>query len=214
MVEIWQYLVYRRVDIAYWTLQHLQLVGIAMGVAIVLGVGLGLLLTRVRRLATPVLGAASVVQTIPSIALLGIMIPLLGIGRTPAIVALTLYALLPIIRNTYTGIQQVDPAIVEAGRGMGMSNLQILTMVELPLAVPVIIAGIRTSTVICVGIATLCTLIGAGALGTPIITGIQTYNDAEIWAGALVAAALALALDFLLGRGEKMLTPKGLKVIS
>lgn len=214
MIDIWEYLINRRGDIAFWTLQHLQLVGVAMSIAAVVGVGLGLVLTRVRVLATPVLGAASVVQTIPSIALLGVMIPLFGIGRTPAIVALTLYALLPIIRNTYTGIQQVDPAVVEAGRGMGMSDPQILVLVELPLAVPVIIAGVRTSTVICVGIATLCTLIGAGALGTPIITGIQTYNDAEIWAGALVAAALALALDFVLGRAEKMITPRGLKMAS
>jgi len=214
MIEIWLYLLSRRGDIAHWTLQHLELVAVAMGIAIVAGVALGLLLTRVRLLVAPVLGAASVVQTIPSIALLGVMIPLLGIGRTPAIVALTLYALLPIIRNTYIGIKQTDPAIVEAGVGMGMSDRQILLMVELPLAVPVIIGGIRTSTVICVGIAALATLIGAGALGTPIITGIQTYNDAEIWAGALVAASLALALDFLLGRGEKILTPKGLKVTS
>lgn len=214
MIEVAQYLISRREDMLYWTLQHLQLVGIAMGIAIVVGVALGLVLTRVRLLASPVLGAASVVQTIPSIALLGIMIPLLGIGCTPAIVALTLYALLPIIRNTYTGIQQVAPAIVEAGRGMGMSDRQILTMVELPLAVPVIIAGIRTSTVICVGITALVTLIGAGALGTPIITGIQTYNDAEIWAGAAVAAGLALLLDFLLGRCEGLLTPKGIRTPS
>ncbi len=214
MIEVAQYLISRRGDMLYWTLQHLELVGIAMGIAVLLGVTLGLLLTRVQLLASPVLGAASVVQTIPSIALLGIMIPLLGIGRTPAVVALTLYALLPIIRNTYTGIQQVDPAIVEAGRGMGMSDPQILTMVELPLAVPVIIAGIRTSTVICVGITALVTLIGAGALGTPIITGIQTYNDAEIWAGAAVAAGLALLLDFLLGRCEAFLTPKGIRTPS
>lgn len=212
MLEVPQYLISRRADLIHWTLQHLELVGVAMGIAILVGVGLGLLLTRVQALATPVLGAASVIQTIPSIALLGVMIPLLGIGRTPAIVALTLYALLPIIRNTYTGIQQVDPATVDAGRGMGMSDRQMLVMVELPLAVPVIIAGIRTSTVICVGIATLATLIGAGALGTPIITGIQTYNDTAIWAGAAVAAALALLLDFLLGRVEKALTPKGVRV--
>jgi len=214
MIEIWLYLSSCRGDIAYWTLQHLELVAVAMGIAIAAGVALGLLLTRVRLLAAPVLGAASVVQTIPSIALLGVMIPLLGIGRTPAIVALTLYALLPIIRNTYIGIKQTDPAIVEAGVGMGMSDRQILLMVELPLAVPVIIAGIRTSTVICVGIAALATLIGAGALGTPIITGIQTYNNAQIWAGALVAASLALALDFLLGRAEKALMPRGLRVSS
>ena len=214
MIEVAQYLVSRRGDMLYWTLQHLELVGVAMGIAIVMGVALGLILTRAQLLATPVLGAASVIQTIPSIALLGIMIPLLGIGRTPAIVALTLYALLPIIRNTYIGIRQVDPAVVEAGRGMGMSDRQILTMVELPLAVPVIIAGIRTSTVICVGITALVTLIGAGALGTPIITGIQTYNDAEIWAGAAVAAGLALLLDFLLGRCEGALTPKGIKATS
>jgi len=211
MKAVLNYLLTRRQDMLYWTFEHLELVGLAMGIAIVIGVALGLLLTRVRVLATPVLGLASVVQTIPSIALLGIMIPLLGIGKTPAIVALTLYALLPIIRNTYTGIQQVDPAIVDAGKGMGMSNRQILTMVELPMAVSVIIAGIRTSTVICVGITTLVTLIGAGALGTPIITGIQTYNDAEIWAGAAVAAGLALLLDFLLGLAENALTPKGIK---
>ena len=168
------------------------------------------LLTRFRWLATPILGGANVIQTVPSLAILGFMIPLFGIGATPAIVALFLYALLPIIRNTYTGIIGVNPAIIEAAIGVGMTQRQVLGWVRLPLALSVIMAGIRTSTVICVGIATLCAFIGAGGLGEFIFSGISMVNANMILAGAIPAALLALMLDFVLGRIEKQLTPKGL----
>lgn len=194
------------------TVEHLYLTGIAMGFAILIGVSLGILLTRFQWLAMPILGAASVIQTIPSLAVLGFMIPLLGIGARPAIAALFLYALLPIIRNTYTSIIGIDPALIESAVGMGMTRRQVLVSVRLPLALPIIMAGIRTSTVICVGIATLCAFIGAGGLGTLIFRGISMVNNRIILAGAIPAALLALALDFLLGRLEALLSPKGLSL--
>lgn len=200
-------------EILSLTVEHLYLTGIAMGVAIFTGVALGILLSRFERLATPVLGAAGVVQTIPSLAMLGFMLPLLGIGATPAIVALFLYALLPIIRNTYTSVIGVDPGLIEAAIGMGMTRRQVLTLVRLPLALAVIMAGIRTSTVICVGIATLCAFIGAGGLGELIFTGISMVDNKVILAGAIPAALLALALDFSLGRLEALLSPKGLEAL-
>jgi osmoprotectant transport system permease protein len=200
-------------EILRLTVEHLYLTGIAMGLAIFIGVALGILLSRFQRLATPILGATGVVQTVPSLAMLGFMLPLLGIGSTPAIVALFLYALLPIIRNTYTSVIGVDPALIEAAIGMGMTRRQVLTLVRLPLALAIIMAGIRTSTVICVGIATLCAFIGAGGLGELIFTGISMVDNKVILAGAIPAALLALLLDFLLGRLETFLSPKGLAAL-
>jgi osmoprotectant transport system permease protein len=194
------------------TIEHLYLVGFAMGIAILVGVSLGILLSRFRWLAVPVLGTASVIQTVPSLAILGFMIPLLGIGARPAIAALFLYALLPIIRNTYTSVIGINPALIESATGMGMTRRQILVSVRLPLALPIIMAGIRTATVICVGIATLCALIGAGGLGTLIIRGLSMVNNKVILAGAIPAALLALVLDFLLGRLEALLSPEGLNL--
>jgi len=162
-------------------------------------------MTRNDRITTPVLGTAGIIQTIPSIAILGFMLPLFGIGVAPAIVALFLYGLLPIIRNTYTGIKEVDPAVKEAAMGMGMSDLQILAKVELPLAVPVIFAGIRTATTINIGVATLCALIGAGGLGKYIFRGIALNNTNMIYAGAIPAALLALSLDFILSMIQKFI---------
>ncbi|MEM8779252.1 MAG: glycine betaine ABC transporter substrate-binding protein, partial [Cyanobacteria bacterium P01_G01_bin.49] len=156
-------------------------------------------MTRYATIANKVIGLVGIIQTIPSVALLGFMLPLLGIGATPAIVALFLYALLPIIRNTYTGIDEVDSSIVEAAKGMGMPDQQILFKVELPLAVPVIFAGIRTAAVTTVGVATLCALIASGGLGEFIFRGIALNNVNMILAGAIPAAALALFFDFLLG---------------
>jgi len=193
-------------------IEHLWLAGIAMGFAILVGVSLGILLTRFRWMAMPVMGTANVIQTIPSLAILGFMIPLLGIGVRPAIAALFLYALLPIIRNTYTSVIGINPALIESATGMGMTQRQILVSVRLPLALPIIMAGIRTSTVICVGIATLCAFIGAGGLGTLIFRGISMVNNKVILAGAIPAALLALSLDFLLGRLEALLSPEGLNL--
>ncbi len=205
-------------EIIALTLEHLQLTGISVGAAILFSVPLGIVLTRSEKTAAPVLACASVIQTIPSLALFGLAIPVfmvLGlpiIGLFPGLFALFLYALLPILRNTYTGIRQVDPAILEAATGIGMTNAQRLWKIELPLSMPVIMAGIRTSTVISVGIATLAALIGAGGLGELIFRGLRTINYKLMLAGAVPAAMLALVLDLFLAWIESLLTPKGLKL--
>lgn len=182
------------------TLEHIGLTFISLLIAIFIGVPTGILISRKRRLAAPVLGFAGVLQTIPSIALLGFMIPLLGIGGKPAIVALFLYALLPIIRNTYTGISEVNESVKEAAKGMGMSKRQVLLKVELPLAFPVMLAGIRTATVINVGVATLAAYIAAGGLGEFIFGGIALNNTNMILAGAIPAALLAVVFDLILSK--------------
>ena len=190
----------------FW--QHLYLVAISTGAATAVGLPLGVLLTRRPAWRGPVLGLANVFQTIPSLALFGFLIPLPfigGIGARTAIVALVLYALLPIVRNTYTGIVAVDPAVRDAGRGMGMTDRQLLLMVELPLALGVILAGVRVATVVSVGTATIAAAIGAGGLGEYIFRGVAMVNDTLILAGALPAALLALAADGLLGLAERRL---------
>ncbi|HEY8528882.1 MAG TPA: ABC transporter permease [Paenibacillaceae bacterium] len=199
-------------DLLIAFVQHIQLVGVSMAIAIAIGVPLGVLITRVAHLRSGVLGTAGVLQTIPSLALLGFMIPLLGIGVPTAVAALFLYSLLPIIRNTYTGIRDVDKSIIEAARGMGMTDLQILIRVQFPLALSVIMAGIRTATVINVGTATLAAFIGAGGLGDFIFLGIARSIDALVLLGAIPAALLALLFDFVLGLLEKWTVPKGLKI--
>lgn len=180
------------------TLQHIGLTFISLLIAVLIGLPLGILITRRKRLAGVVLGIAGILQTIPSIALLGFMIPLLGIGAKPAIVALFLYALLPIIRNTYTGINEVDASVTTAATGMGMNRKQLLYKIQLPLAMPVILAGIRTATVINVGVATLAAYIAAGGLGEFIFGGIALNNSNMILAGAIPAALLAILFDGLL----------------
>ncbi|PTQ99698.1 osmoprotectant transport system permease protein [Mucilaginibacter yixingensis] len=186
------------------TLEHIGLTFISLLIAVLIGLPLGILIARRQRLSGPVLGVAGILQTIPSIALLGFMIPVLGIGPKPAIAALFIYALLPIIRNTYTGILGVDAAIAEAATAMGMSKRQRLLKVELPLAMPVILAGIRTATVINVGVATLASYIAAGGLGEFIFGGISLNNTNMILAGAIPAALLAIIFDFLLSRLQKI----------
>ncbi|MDC0831594.1 ABC transporter permease/substrate-binding protein [Geitlerinema sp. CS-897] len=198
-MSFWQFLIDHQLELADQTVEHIGLTTISLAIAIFLGVAIGIILTRYRQISNQAIGAVGIVQTIPSVALLGFMLPLLGIGVTPAVVALFLYALLPIVRNTYTGIDEVDSSIKEAAKGMGMSSLQILLKVELPLAVPVIFAGIRTAAVTTVGVATLCALIASGGLGEFIFRGIALNNIDMILAGAVPAAALALLLDFLLG---------------
>lgn len=192
------------------TLEHLELTAVAVGIAIVIGVPLGAYLVRERFLAGPVLAVIGVIQTVPSLALLGLLIPLLGIGEKPALLALFLYALLPIVRNTFAGLDGIEPAALDAARGMGMSERQILTKVSLPLALPVVMGGIRTSTVINVGVATLAALIGAGGLGKFIFRGIAMVDAETVLAGAIPAALLALLLDGLLALVERRLTPRGL----
>ena len=190
---------------------HILLASVAMIIAIAIAVPLGIILTRNKKMAEGVIGVTAIIQTIPSLALLGFMLPLFGIGKVPAIIALTLYALLPILRNTYTGIIGVDPALVDAGKGMGMTSRQILFMVELPLTLPILMAGIRTATVLTIGVAALATFIGAGGLGDVIIRGLNVMDKNLILSGAIPAAILAIVFDFALKKLEDKVTPKGLK---
>ncbi len=193
-------------EVAQLTLEHLVLVGLSILIAAGIGLPLGIVMTRKPRLSGPILTFANAVQTIPSLALFGFLIPLPfigGIGARTAIVALVLYSLLPIIRNTFTGISGVDPAIREAGRGMGMTDMQLLWTVEIPLALSVIFAGLRVATVLCVGIATIAAAVGAGGLGMFIFRGVSMVDSRLILAGAIPAAALALMADFGLGAIEK-----------
>ena len=186
------------------TITHIGLTFLSLLVALLIGVPLGILIARRQRLAGSVLGVAGVLQTVPSVALLGFLIPVLGIGIGPALVALFLYALLPIIRNTYVGITEVSPSVKEAARGVGMTPNQILTKVEFPLALPVIFAGIRTATVINVGVATLAAYVAAGGLGEFIFSGIALSNVSMMLAGAIPAALLAVAFDFGIARLQRL----------
>ena len=202
------YLFANRGEALTLTVEHLAMVAVAMLIAVALGVPFGILITRRERLGRWVLGFANIMQTIPSLALFGFLLPvplLGGIGSRTAIVALALYALLPIVRNTYTGIHDIDPAVIEAARGLGMTDRQLLWYVELPLALGVIVAGIRVATVINVGVATVAAAIGAGGLGVFIFRGLALVNNHVILAGAIPAALLALAADFSLGWAERRL---------
>ena len=188
------------------TREHIFLVLISTGLAILIGVPLGILLTRIKSLRTPILGFANIMQTVPSLALFGLLIPIPfigGIGARTAIIALALYALLPVIRNTVTGILGIDPKVREAAVAMGMTGGQILKMVELPLAMPVILTGIRVAVVISVGVATVAAAVGAGGLGTYIFRGLRQNDNNLLLAGALASAILALLCDFALGQFEK-----------
>lgn len=205
------YLWHERRSLARLTGQHLALTAAALALGVLVALPLGLALTRARRLAEPLIRAVGVTQTIPSIALLAFMIPLLGVGALPAVVALWIYSLFPILRNTYTGLRDADPRAVEASTALGMTPLQVLGQVRLPLAAPVIMAGIRTAGVLTVGTATLAAFIGAGGLGQPIVTGLQLADSRMILSGALPAALLALAVDGALAAFEAAVRPRGLR---
>src|SRR5580698_7096701 len=195
-------------DLLELTGEHLVLVAVAMAIAIAIGVPGGILITRHEGARKWMLGVASVFQTIPSLALFGFLIPIPfigGIGLRTAIVALVLYALLPILRNTYVGLSGVDPAILEAAEAMGMTTTQILLRVRWPLALSIILAGIRTATVITIGVATIAAAIGAGGLGTFIFRGVAMVSDSVILAGAIPAALMAVFADLLLGLVERRL---------
>jgi len=208
-MNLWEFLLAHRAEVAELSLEHLILVAVSTGIAILIGVPLGIMLTRRPSLSKPILGFANIMQTVPSLALFGFLIPLNiylfhvrvigGIGARTAVAALVLYALLPIIRNTFTGISNVDPAIREAGKGLGMTDRQLLFQIEIPLALGVIIAGVRAATVISVGTATIAAAIDAGGLGRYIFRGLRMNDNTLILAGAVPAAMMALAADFLLG---------------
>jgi osmoprotectant transport system permease protein len=204
----WQFFVTHRSDIFQATLTHLMLVSISMLIAIAIAVPLGMFVVQRPALRSIALGIASILQTIPSLALFGFLIPIPfigGIGTRTAIVALVLYALLPILRNTYVGLTNIDPAVLQAAEAMGMTESQIMWRVRLPLALSVILAGIRTSTIITIGVATIAAAIGAGGLGTFIFRGVAMVSDAVILAGAIPAALLAIVADGLLALLERRL---------
>jgi osmoprotectant transport system permease protein len=203
-----QFFIGHRAEILQATATHLTLVLIAMAIAVLIAVPLGMVIVQRPTLRNIALGIASVFQTIPSLALFGFLIPIPfigGIGIRTAIVALVLYALLPILRNTYVGLTGIDPAVLQAAEAMGMTNTQILWRVRLPLALPVILAGIRTATIITIGVATIAAAIGAGGLGTFIFRGVAMVSDAVLLAGAVPAALLAITADVLLGWLERRL---------
>jgi osmoprotectant transport system permease protein len=210
-MNFWQFMVQNHAEVLELTLEHLWLVGVSIFFAVLIGIPLGILITRWPLLNKPILGSANIIQTIPSLALFGVLLPAPWIGARAdrlAILALTLYALLPLIRNTYVGINGVDRSVIEAGRGMGMTNRQLLWQVQLPLALGVIIAGVRVATVICIGLATIAAAIGAGGLGEYIFRGLAMVNNQVILAGAVPAALMALLADVGLGWLEKRLSPR------
>lgn len=204
----WHFFIEHRGEILSATLDHMGLVLIAMLIAIAISVPLGMFIVYHKTLRTLALGIASVLQTIPSLALFGFLIPIPfigGIGKRTAIVALVLYALLPILRNTYVGLTTIDPAVLESAEAMGMTRKQIMFRVRFPLALSVILAGIRTATILTIGVATIAAAIGAGGLGSFIFRGVALVNDALLLAGAVPAALLAILADFLLGLVERRL---------
>jgi len=209
-MNVARYILQNHVQVLELTWEHLWLVGLSTVFAMLVGIPLGILIAHRARFSKPVLAGANIIQTIPSLALFGFLLPVPWLGERAdrlAILALTLYALLPIIRNTYTGIKGVDPAVLEAGRGMGLTESQLLLQVELPLAVSVILSGVRVALVISVGLATIAAAIGAGGLGEFIFRGLAMVDNRVILAGAIPAAILALTADLIIGWLEKRLRP-------
>jgi osmoprotectant transport system permease protein len=206
-----RFILQNREQVLELTWEHVLLVGISILLAVLAGIPLGIMIARWPKWNKPVLGFANIIQTIPSLALFGFLLPVPWLGERVerlAILALTLYALLPVIRNTYTGIRGVDPAVVEAGRSMGMTDRQLLLQVELPLALSVILSGVRVAVVMLVGLATIAAAIGAGGLGEFIFRGLAMVNNQLILAGAVPAAILALSADVGLGWLERRLKPR------
>lgn len=216
-MEVWNYMVNNAPKCIELTLEHIWIVGFACTIAILIGVPIGVAITRNKSLASKVINAANIFMTTPSIALFGIMIPIFapfghGLGKVPAIVALVLYSQLPIIRNTYVAIKNVPPELIDAGKGLGMSSWQRLREIEIPLAIPVIIAGLRTAAVMSIGIAAIAAYIGAGGLGVLIQQGIGRSYGPMILAGAVLVSVLAIFVDGFMAAVEHMVTPKGIKV--
>lgn len=215
-MEVLNYMLVNWQLIAVRAGEHISIVGVAIGLAILTGVPIGIAITQSRRAADSVLYVASMVITIPSIALFGIMIPVLslvgqGIGYVPAVIAVLLYAQLPIIRNTYAAITNVDPALREAARGMGLTTMQRLREVELPIAVPVIMAGVRVAVVMNIGVTAIAAYIGAGGLGTFISRGISQTDPRQLITGAVAVSVLAVVADFTLQVLQRLMTSPGLR---
>jgi osmoprotectant transport system permease protein len=210
-MNVFRFILQNHSQVLELTMEHLWLVGVSTLFAVLIGLPLGIVIARRPALNKPVLGSANIIQTIPSLALFGFLLPVPWLGQRAdrlAILALTLYALLPIIRNTYTGIRGVDPAVVEAGRGMGLTDSQLLWQVQLPLALSVILSGVRVAIVISVGIATIAAAIGAGGLGEFIFRGLAMVDNRVILTGAIPAAILALFADLGVGWLEKRMQPR------
>lgn len=193
------------------TLQHLELCALGVGLAMLIGVPLGYIITRHRGAAQIVMGLTDIIQTIPALALLALLMIWIGLGDEPLVLALLLYSLLPIVRNTYTGIISIDSSMIEAGRGMGMTRFQLLRMVQIPVALPLIMSGIRVAMVTAIGIAAIGVMIGSGGLGAPIWRGMQQMDNTMILSGAIPAALLAILTEALLTKFEKTVTPRGLR---
>lgn len=193
-------------------LQHIELTVFAVVVSIIIGVPLGILITRVRKLSTPIIAIANIAQSIPSLALLGFLIPVFGIGSKPSIIMVVIYSLLPIIKNTYTGLINIDAPVIEAATGVGLTKSQILLKISIPLAMPIIMSGIRISAVTAVGLMTIAAFVGAGGLGYLVFSGVQTVNNNMILAGAIPACFLALFLDFIIGKVEGLVVPEGIRI--
>lgn len=212
MSSFFEYIVSNQSRIINLFIQHIELTLLAVALSVVIGVPLGIFIARVKKASGPVLMGANIIQAIPSLAILGFLIPVLGIGGAPAILMVILYSLLPIVKNTYTGLTNINPDILEAAKGIGMTKGQVLIKVQIPLALPVIMAGIRISSVTAVGLMTIAAFIGAGGLGELVYTGIQTVNNNMILAGAIPACILALLMDFIGAKVEKIVSPSGIKM--
>ena len=210
-MNFWQYIATNYTEILALLLEHIKLTAISVGLAVLIGVPLGIFISYMSKASKIVLSIANVIQAIPSMALLGFMIPFLGIGAIPAVTAVVLYSLLPIIKNTYTGLESINSQTLEAAKGIGLTRFQILTKVQIPLALPVIMTGVRVASVTAVGLMTMAAFIGAGGLGNLVFSGIRTVNNNQILAGAIPACLLALFVDFLLGMIEKLVTPISLQ---
>jgi osmoprotectant transport system permease protein len=206
MSGFWNYLTTNYEQVLSLLGQHLYLSVISVLVAIIIGIPLGILISREPKLSKPIIGTTNVIQAVPSLALLGFLIPFVGIGSTPAIIMVVLYSLLPIVKNTYTGLTNIDGDILEAARGIGLTKSQTMRKVQLPLAFPMIMAGIRISAVTAVGLMTIAAFIGAGGLGYLVFSGVQTVDNYMILAGAIPACILALLIDFIVGKLESSLS--------
>ena len=202
------YLLDNSSEIIQLLIEHIELTFLSVMIAIVIGVPIGILISYVKKLGKPIIAISNIMQAIPSMALLGFMIPFLGIGTIPAIIMVVLYSLLPIIKNTYIGLENINAEVIEAAEGIGLTKWQILTKVQIPLALPVIMGGVRISAVSAVGLMTLAAFCGAGGLGYLVYAGIRSINNMQILAGAIPACLLALFIDYLLGIVENLVTPK------
>lgn len=210
-MNLLNYFIQNKEQIITLLIEHINLTVISVCIAILIAMPLGILISYKKKWSKPILSVANVVQAIPSMALLGFLIPFLGIGKIPAIVTVIMYSLLPIIKNTYTGLESINPNTLEAAKGIGLTKFQILVKVQIPLALPVIMAGVRISAVTAVGLMTMAAFIGAGGLGYLVFSGIRTVNNSQILAGAIPACLLALAVDFIVATIEKLVTPKNMQ---